>query len=405
MKKKELFLVGGLILFGLIFQYFDSGEITFVRGCNAGSKTLKDKDHPHEFRSDFTFPDPLEELVFQNHAGSVEISAAENDFISVEAVKIVYHRDESKVRKYADQVEIRNEIEGNKAVIKTVIHEDDFPYPRVRTHFKIFIPGDTRLSVTNRFGDIRVDKAGTLVAIDGKFGDLEISNISSDISIINRFGRTKISDITGKTELDIKFSDTEAERISSIDCRAGHSTLYITDIQESKAVKIEASHTKIELDHVVTGQIRIKDSHQRIGLNSVSAKDFQLTARHCRIVAKNLNSRSIAIKNSHNSIKLTDITGDALNVLLSHGNLRVSLKSEFKSVFVTNSYSDISLGIPETTDPSISLNTKYGDITNHTGLDLNITKARYLTTFSREGKDSTVNINTSYGDIALTKTE
>lgn len=401
MKKKEIFLIGGIILFGLVFQYFDSGNISFVKGCSSDTKALKDKSHPHEFKENFTFKNSAEELSFNNDAGSVEISPSTDGLISVESVKIVYHKDESGVRKYRDRVEIRNEFEGAKAVVRTISNGGEFPYTRVRTHFRIFIPGNTRLTIKNRFGNIKVDNAGSEINIDGKFGDLSISNISSGINIKNRFGKTNISDIKGKIELDAKFSEVEVTGSSAIDCRIGHSILYISDIKESKSIKIEGAHTKIELSEIESDQIKIKNSHNHIRLGTITTKDFLLTSRHCSITADELNSDSISIKNSHNTIRLKNIKGKELNVLLSNGDLKVSLNSMFETIFVTNSYSDIFLTIPGGTNPAISLNTKYGDIKNRTGLDLSTVKAKYLTTFSREGEDSRININTSYGDITL----
>ncbi len=403
MKKKELFLIGGLILFGLIFQYFDSGNISFVNGCSSDTNKLKDKSHPHEFKDSFTFGNSADELIFDNHAGSVEISPSSDGQISVQSVKIVYHKDDSSVQKYRDKVEIRNEMEGTKAIIRTITNGEDFPYTRVRTHFRIFLPENSRLRIKNRFGNIKVENAGREINIDGKFGDLTVSKISSGISIINRFGKTRISDIKGKIELDVKFSDTEVKGASTIDCRIGHSTLYISDIKDSKSINIEGSQTKMEFSEIESDQIKIKNSHNRISMNNISTKEFLLTSRHCNIYADNLNSDSISIKNSHNPIRLKNISGNSLNVLLSNGDLKVSLSSMFESIFVTNSYSDISLTIPAGTDPSISLNTKYGDITNNTGLDLSAIKAKYLTTFSREGNNSQININTSYGDISFSE--
>lgn len=126
-----------------------------------------------------------------------------------------------------------------------------------------------------------------------------------------------------------------------------------------------------------------------------------LASRHCDITAEELHSDSISIKNSFNNVKLKNISGGQLNILLSNGDLKVSMSSMFESIFVTNSDSDIKLTIPAGTNPSISLNTKYGNITNNTRLDLSAIKTNYLTTFSREGVNSQININTSYGDISF----
>ncbi|MCK4889747.1 MAG: hypothetical protein KAS97_07435, partial [Candidatus Aminicenantes bacterium] len=247
MKKKELFLIAGLIIFGFVFQYFDSGDISFIKSCGSDHKSIRDKNHPHEFTDDFTFNVPVKTLVFDNPAGSVEISQSMDEKILVELVKIVYHKDESKVEQFRNMVNITNIKEGEKAIIEIDPSDDEFPYTRVRIHFKIYIPKSTTLNVKNRFGNISIDSSGTSLMVDGKFGDVSIKNIPSDISVINRFGKTKISNISGKIELDLKFSQADVSGSSSIDCRISHSSLDLSDIKESSSVKIKGVHTKMRL--------------------------------------------------------------------------------------------------------------------------------------------------------------
>jgi len=403
MKKKELFLIAGLIIFGFVFQYFDSGDISFVKNCNSDHKSIRDKNHPHEFKDNFTFDAPVKSLVFDNPAGSVEFSPSPDEKISVELVKVIYHKDESKVEQFRNMVKIINRKEGEKAVIEIDPSDDEFPYTRVRTHFKIYIPKSTTLNVKNRFGNIIIDSSGTSLMVDGKFGDLRIKNIPSDISVINRFGETKISNISGKIELDLKFSQADVSGSSSIDCRISHSSLYLSNIKESSSVKIDGTHTKMILSEIRSDHIKIKNSHNMISLSDITTSELLITSRHCKIIADGLDSESIAIKNSYNKVRLKNLKGSSLNILLSHGDLDLSLKSMFKRIFVTNSYSDISLKIPGGTDPSLSMNTKYGDIANRSNLEISSVKAKYLTTFSRSGSGSEININTSYGDIVLSE--
>ncbi|MCK5220836.1 MAG: DUF4097 family beta strand repeat protein, partial [Candidatus Aminicenantes bacterium] len=362
MKKKELFLIGGLIIFGFIFQYFDSGDISFIKGCNVNKNSIRDKSYPHEFTENFTFDLPAKGLEFDNPAGSVEISPAIDGKIKIESVKIVYHKNDSKVEKYKNMVKIEKGINGDKGIIKTGFEGEEFPYSRVRVHFKISVPPATILTVKNRFGDISIDSSGTSVKVDGKFGAVNIKNISSDINVLNRFGKTRISNIKGKIELDLKFSEAEVTGSSSIDCRISHSSLNLSDIRESNSIKIEGAHTKLTFSDINSDLIKIKDSHSRINLSDINAKELLITSRHCNIDTDNLNSDSISIKNSYNSIRMKNLNGSTLNILLSHGNLQLSLSSMFKKIFITNSYSDIKLAIPDGTNPSLSMNTKYGDI-------------------------------------------
>jgi len=401
MKKKELFLIGGLILFGLIFQYIDSGDISLVRGCSTDDRSIVDRNHPHEFSDSFTFESPLKELKLDNKAGNVEIIPSDSGNILVESVLIVYHKDSSKAEKYRDMVSVTNQTDGVKGIVITSHSGEDFPYRRVRVNFKLFIPRETILDIRNRFGDIDIEGAGRMIKVDGKFGDLTVGNIPSDISVINRFGKTEIHHIDGKIEMDLKFSEAGVTDVSSIDCRIRHSTLRLSGVKNSRSVNIEGEHTKLFLTDILSDQIKIKNSHNLIDLKNVKTTDLLLTSRHCVIKADNLTSDSISIKNSYNKTRLNGVSGRQLNVLITHGDLDLSLQTLFDTVFITNTHSDITMILPSDSDPTLSLNTKYGDISNRTNLEINAVKARYLTTYSRTGTRSEININTSYGDITL----
>jgi archaellum component FlaF (FlaF/FlaG flagellin family) len=49
MKRKEIFLIVVLIIFGLLYQLYKTGEEEVFEGCSTDSKYLLDKNHPHEF--------------------------------------------------------------------------------------------------------------------------------------------------------------------------------------------------------------------------------------------------------------------------------------------------------------------------------------------------------------------
>ncbi len=403
MKKKELFLIVGLILFGFIFQYFDSGKITFLENCNSSNISISDKNHPHEFTKNFTYEHPLKSIRIDNQAGGIKIFPSSDNKTSVQSVKIVYHADSSKVKKYKESVMIKSKISDNKVVLRSKSSKDDFPYKRVRTFFTVYVTANTKIEIKNRLGNINIENINGSVRINEKFGDIKINNVNSDISIINKFGNTEIKKISGKTELDLEFSKAEIEEINSLDCKISHSSLYLSDIGRSDSINIKGAHTRLILKNVNSDQIKIKDSHNKIEISKVNTREFIVSSRHCKIKAYKLNSDSISIKNSFNRIKLVDVSGKKLNILLSHGDLYASFVSMFDNIFITNSFSDIHLKIPSGKDPTLSMNTKYGIIKNETGLEIVSTKNKHLTTFSKKGTDFEININTSYGDITLSE--
>ncbi len=401
MNKKEILLIAGLIIFGLLLQYFDSGDIAFIKSCSNDIRSIRDKGHPHEFPGSFTFDNQVKKFEFDNPAGSIDISPSSKKRIYIETVKIVYHKDQSEIERLKNIVKIKKHETMDKAVIKVYSKESRFPYNRVRVKFKVFLPAATILKIRNRFGNINIDNAGTSITVDGKFGDIKIKNIDGDINVISRFGETNISDISGSIGLDLKYSNAEISNSSSLNCKVSHSSLSLSDFNKGNSIKIDGVHTKIKLSDIKSDLIKIKNSHNRIDLSDIMTKELLITSRHCKINGNRLNSESISIKNSFNKIILKELNGSKLNILLKHGNLYLSLGSMFKKVFITNSYSDITLFIPSGSDPVLSLNSKYGDIINRTDLKINSIKEKYLTTFSRIGDGSDININTSYGDIVL----
>ncbi len=402
MKRKDFFLIVSLILAGIVFQYFDSGEISFIKGCNIEKITLKDKKFPNKFKEIISIPEGIKKLSLINPAGSIEVVPSNDNTVTIEIDKIVYHKNKQRAKELHNLIKI-NKINGDKTTIRVLPNDDEFPFDRVRVFFKLYIPVNISLDLRNRVGDIAVKGMEGPISINEKFGNISLNDIKSSVTIFSRFGDVNIKKILGQVELDTKFSKVNISNFKSLDCRIGHSSMYLKDSMKEERIIIDGSHAKLNLNKINANQIKIKNSHNRISLSEITTEELILLSKNCKIKVNNLSTEICSIKNSYGKVILDDIKGVELNILLSNGNLDITLAEMFKQIYITNSNSDISMKIPLNSNPTLTITAKYGKVINKTKLNIRSVIEKYYSVFTREGDNTEINIKTDYGDIKLSE--
>ena len=71
MKRREIFLVVVLILFGLTYTFFKSEEFTFFDACSSDYRSLLDKNHAHDFVEEGMEFENIKKVILHNPAGNI----------------------------------------------------------------------------------------------------------------------------------------------------------------------------------------------------------------------------------------------------------------------------------------------------------------------------------------------
>lgn len=452
MKKREIFIVIAVILFGLIYNEVKSGgdfEIRFFEGCNVSPRHLVDKRNPHDYtREEIRYTvDEVAGLEIENSAGSISVERSGEDGGSmlIQPLVRVYHRSKSKADKIAKDIKFKvrtvsvtetAEAENTGAeqpadasrndklkVRIVVLPEEGFPYRRVRVHFKVIIPEGIDLDLWNRYGDIDIDGTGKNIVLDCKYGDVTVKNIAQlpqrKLKIRHRYGDVYLSQIKNAVDLTTKYSRLKVDNLTALklDCaytratieeiekdvnvdNASHSSI---KLKKAQKVAIDARSTRIKLDGVAEG-VTVENSHNYIYLDNIRG-DVLVKGRDCKIKLADIVCDNLVIRNSYDYVGLKRITAKTIDLVLDHGRLDLAFDRVDERISIKNTHSRIRMWYPENVNPAFNVNLRHGDIRNRTQVEMDVLKERGKTTLNSgdfDGKPE-ISITSSYGDIELNR--
>lgn len=378
MKRKEIFLIVTLIVFGLLYHLYKSGEEEIFLSCSSGSRNLLDKEYPHEFASIKSVYEGIRILHIENPAGSIIIGRSTSSRLEVKWVKHIYHRNESRVSGIREKIEIQpSQINGRLKL--DVVSAGRFPYKRARIVFDVLVPEGVELQLNNRYGNAEITNTDGNVDIENKYGDILARDIRAEMRVRHGYGQVFLQGIKGPLAMVSKYS-----------------TVKVSDAQ---ALEIEARYSRIKLFGIKQG-IHLTNSHDSIELSDVKG-DVDLNARHCRIKLLNIDSGYLIVRNSYNNVNIENLWAREADFILSHGNLNVKFFEVENRISIRNKHSDIVLEYSQTLKPSFDINLTYGNIINDASLQLKGIKGKYKQRFSnQEGKPEII-ITNKYGNVEL----
>lgn len=457
MKKREIFIVIAVILFGLIYNEVKTGgdiEISFFEGCNVSPRHLVDKRHPHDYnREEIRYSlDKVAAVEIENSAGSISVErTGENGGeIVIQPMVRVYHRTESRAEKISRDITIKSrtlvinesaETRDNSTAAEqpanasqleklriVVLPEEDFPYRRVRVHFNVKIPEGIDLDLWNRYGNIDIDNCGKNINLDNKYGDVSVKNITpltpgersrKKLKIRHRYGDVDLSQIKRAVDLTSRYSRLKAYNISALelDCaytratieeiekdvnveNASHSSIKLKNAQK---VTIDGRSTRIKLDGVTNG-VNVENSHNYIYMDNIQG-NILVKARNCKIKLADVVSDSIVLRNSYDYVGLKRIIAKNIDLVLDHGRLDLAFDRVDQRINIKNTHSRIRIWYPETVTPAFNLSLRHGKVINRTQVEMDVLTEREQTTFSSGEFDGTpeIIVTNTYGNVEFNR--
>lgn len=457
MKKREIFIVFVLIAFGILYNFYKSGdiEIGFYEGCSVDSRSLLDKRSLNKFVQEEIrcSHDQIKKVEIENLAGSITVekhstvenkadseSEIENENKTENTIRIVpeihvYHRDKDKAQEIYKKIKIETrtydlveeEEPGSTAGTEakptykklhiTVSPEESFPYRRVRIHFKLTIPESAELDLWNRYGNMEINGCGKNILLNGKYGDIWVRHIDSNLKIRHRHGNVAIEDIKDAVDLSSRYSKIKIKDVSELKLNCSHSRVFITGVkketdidhaaysvitmEDSKKITVDGRHTKIKMENIEEGA-SVKNSHETIYMRNIKG-NVQVKARHCKVVLKQAVSDDVVIKNSYGSVWCDEISAKNVDIMLNNGKLDIAFDRIEERINIRNRYSRIRLEYPGSLQPLFSIHVRQGSIVNRTPVEMAILKegsGADVNASTMEGKPEII-INTTYGDVFL----
>jgi hypothetical protein len=308
-------------------------------------------------------------LEIDNKYGNIVLNLWNRDEIDFSIEITGKGKNEEVAQEMADRVSIDFNKNGNSVYAQTVFAPMRFKSCNscgTSVHYTVNIPADLYLELTNKYGNIYLEKATMPFRTDLKYGNLEAGSLLSDDNRIN-----------------LKYGNME--------------------LQETQGLTLDAAYSKLKIGKAAVLNLTTAYS----SLRSEEIGTWRLASRYDNFTVGKVGSlsSSLAYSNFHLKYLKTECTISDIR----YGKVSIEeIARDFSSIDISAAYTTVRLGIDEQSNFRADLSTRYGNIqTGHLTLqDVRLGNERYsksLTAIMGSDKNpgASVRITNSYADIIL----
>jgi DUF4097 and DUF4098 domain-containing protein YvlB len=414
MKKREIFLVVALVVFGVIYQAVEKGKVRFAENFSfyTDERRLKGSRFA-EFPGQETQVPGVERVVIENPAGEITVDRSIDGQVHLASLLRVYYSDKSIVDSLPKNAEVRRDLSGGTLKI-SVRYPGAFPYRHLRVLFRLQVPLDVPLTIINHEGDVIVRDTGKDLRIDQMNGGLVLENIPARVQLHLKNCVAKIKGLTDHAEITASQANVYLEDAVSLQLNGRHGECSIRNVKND--VRVEYAYGRLRIDGA--GRLEIAARHSDIRASRIkdgaviankfegiflenAGGDIRLSNRSGRIELSHSQARNVVIENAYADIKLEEFSGASLDVLLKNGNLDLQVVSVSDRVNVEAEHAELQLAFAALADPTFSIKTRQGRIYAQPILGLESFEENSESFANRSGQKPEILIHNTYGNVRV----
>ncbi len=277
------------------------------------------------------------DLYIENKYGNIDIETADQNTIHIDVEIIVEARNQERADDIMSKIDISFDNSGNRVQAKT---NYDFgnswkwgkKSESYKVHYKITMPKNIDLNLTNKYGDISVTDVNGDVYLYLKYGSGHMQDVGGDmeanLGYVNSFD---MGNIGGDLELDMAYSHFSVEDINDVDITSKYSHI---DMAHAKEIDLTSKYDKYTIESALSIQNDGKYDEFKIGY----VESFEIDTKYTHIRIEEL---------VHSG---TFYTG--------YGGIKIrKLGAEFKSIIIDSNYTGVNIGLSGPT--RLNLDTEY----------------------------------------------
>ncbi len=400
MKKRDLFIAVIVIIFGISYQFFEKGRISFFRGCRISTPDLIDRKFPNLFKLKEGEFEGIKAIEINNPAGNIQLVRKTDDNTSVSISATIYSK--KKTRAESILKEINPMVKKNGSTLKIYISKkSEFPINRARMNLTIASPPGIDIKISNKLGDITSDIEAGVFIIKEKYGDIDLKREVAELDLDASHSKIKISKIKKKSKIKARYSYFQISGTGTLNIESGYSEYYIKNFKSTEDIALINWSSEISLENTVGAAVNIKNSNGKIYLEKLKAESIKIVSKNCKIRLDGVKSEDTIIKNSYSDVMVNDLSGDSINLLLKNLNLNFYPGKKLYIINISASYSDLDLFLEKGNTPFFDINAIYGKIVNTTDISFLTSREKQRIRLSGGGKSPRIVISARYSDIKL----
>jgi len=308
-------------------------------------------------------------LEVSNNFGNINLAAWEKNAIAIKIILEVEGYDEKEAKEILEEIDLKTEETSNLISIKTNLKSHSstsFRKKSFKVNYKINMPSDHPLVLTNEFGNIFMTDYTGKTTINLEYGNL-ITGSLGELNLSHEFGKAEIESITkGDFELDY-VDEFTLSNANELELKAEFSKI---EIENLKTINFDIEYGKLLIGTVSNyngsaefSQITINELYDTFKLDAEYASGT-IELKH---ISKNIKSFQLDTEFSKSEIRIENGANLGFDTEHSFGKL----KTEGNSINFTKKIKDMSdeshsgtIGNkPSKTTATLKIKTNYGGCT------------------------------------------
>ncbi len=328
-----------------------------------------------EFHKEYT-AGPKTTLDINNKYGDVVVQSWNKDQVVIDVKVTVEMPNKEKAEKLLSYIDVQFAENGNTISAKTVI-DDKFSFTgwgggskKFSIDYTIKMPVEAALALVNKYGDSDIDELHGLVELDIKYGNLTAGKLTrgneKPLNSLNlAYGKGTIDD-AGWLDMTLRY-------VSNL------------EITKSQALLLDSKYSKLQLGE--TSSVVGTSKYDNLRIDKIN---------------------NLVLDNGYTEVNIGELT-KKLTYNGSYGSFSIdNIPSGFETLAVDTRYMGVKLGIAESASYKLEAKVSYGGLKfneenfkNQKRIINNNSSEISGTVGNEEAPSSTVNVVASYGSVKL----
>lgn len=241
----------------------------------------------------------------------------------------------------------------------------------IRGNVELNSRSSSETTIKNVAGSVRANSFYSTMLLEDIQGDLDIQNRSGEmevdrvqgtVTIQGDYTKIRLNDIPNDVNVESKSGSLIAQRLRTLRFSGEYTDVEASEITGTEGVDIKGRSSTITLKNVI-GPAQISGEYLKIRLDEMS-EEVRVSNRSGSVTGKNLYG-SVGIDGEYTGVTLERYQGSKLRINNRSNDVSIHALGTLTEVDIRVVYGDVRLIMEEAYSGRLSLETRYGEISNN----------------------------------------
>ncbi|MDX9880461.1 MAG: hypothetical protein RBS73_00250 [Prolixibacteraceae bacterium] len=257
-------------------------------------------------------------LSISNKYGTITINDAGGDSVTIDVTIVVESADGSKARQLLDQISVGFSKSGKTAMAETKISSDFKTRQNFSINYKVNIPADRDLDISNKYGNLSVNK----LEARGKF-DIAYGNITAEIMKAPE---------NEPILLDLSYGRADFQEVNKLNAAIGYSKLFLG---ETRVLKLVSKYSTIQMNEV--GELQTESKYDGFSIDEAGSITAESKYTHYNVDEL---KKKLVLDSAYGNITVDEVADgfETIDIDSSYGGIKLGLDERAYTLYAECSY-------------------------------------------------------------------